>query len=158
MQTLEIQAFANAASLMLPDTVKRRLILPCLVGMALGNFLQVKLGEDMNPMTSFADMHAGNVSHAVSCLNEEMFLDVPATIDAAKMMYMLRHRILNAQPCDYQTNPEFDFMAVALGLSVVLPLEVFNAIKETGLSSSKVYSAANLMISKLKASNKLYAL
>lgn len=150
MQNLEIQNFARQAQLLLPDTAKRRLILPAMIGMAIGNFLAVKQGNELSPVTQFNDSHTGNVGRAVSALNEEFYIDVQATIDAAKCMFMIRHRILNAQPVEYSASPEFDFMAVALGLSAVVPLEVYEAIKETGLSAAKVYTLANLLIANLK--------
>lgn len=155
MQNLEIQNFASQAQLLLPDTAKRRLILPAVVGMAIGNFLAVKQGNELSPMTQFNDSHAGNVGRAVSILNEEFYLDIQAVIESAKSMFLIRHRILNAQPVEYSASPEFDFMAVAMGLSTVVPVEVYKAITETGLSAAKVYTLANLMVAKLKEAKQL---
>jgi hypothetical protein len=150
MNHLAIRSFANQTSLLLPDTAKRRMILPALIGMAIGNFLQVKQGDELNPLTVFNSLHIANVSRAVSFLNEEILIDVPAAIEAAKTMYMVRHRIFNGSPADYSVNPEFDFMSIALGLSAVLPVETYQVIKESGLSAAKVYTLANLMIGDLK--------
>ena len=155
MQNLEIQAFAGKVSLMLPDTVKRRLILPVIVGMAIGNHLVPKIGNELNPMTVFADAHAGNVARTVSFLNEELLIDVMAACDAAKMMFLLRSRILNGDACDYNANPEFDFMATAMGLAPIMSVEVWEAIKETGLSAGRVLQLANLLISKLRETGKI---
>lgn len=155
MQNLEIQAFAGKVSLMLPDTVKRRLILPVIVGMAIGNHLVPKIGNELNPMTVFADAHAGNVARTVSFLNEELLIDVLAACDAAKMMFLLRSRILNGDACDYNVNPEFDFMATAMGLAPIMSVEVWDAIKETGLSAGRVLQLANLLISKLRETGKI---
>lgn len=150
MNHLAIREFANKTALLLPDTMKRRMVLPTLIGMAIGNFLEVKKGDELNPMTVFNTMHVANVSRAVSFLNEEIMIDVPGTIEAAKTMYMVRHRIFNGSPADYVVNPEFDFMAIALGLASIMPAATFEAIKETGLSAPKVYTMANLMIGDLK--------
>lgn len=155
MQNLEIQEFAGKAGLMLPDTVKRRLILPVIVGMAIGNHLVPKLGNELNPMTVFADAHAGNVSRTVSFLNEELLIDVQSACEAARMMFLLRSRILNGDACDYSVNPEFDFLATAMGLAPIMPVEIWDAIKETGLGASRVLQQANLLISKLRDSGKI---
>jgi len=155
MQNFEIQEFAGKASLMLPDTVKRRLILPVLVGMAIGNHLVPKIGNELNPLTVFADAHAGNVGRTVSFLNEELLFDVPAACEAARMMFLLRSRILNGDACDYNVNPEFDFLATAMGIAPIMSVEVWDAIKETGLSAARVLQLANLLIGKLRDSGKI---
>jgi hypothetical protein len=155
MQNFEVQEFAGKVSLMLPDSSKRRLILPVLVGMAIGNHLIPKLGQELNPITVFADAHAGNVARTVSFLNEEMLIDVPAACEAAKMMFLLRSRILNGEACDYNVNPEFDFMATAMGVAPIMPLEIWNAIKEVGMQASGVLQLANLLICKLRANSKI---
>lgn len=155
MQNFEVQEFAGKVSLMLPDSAKRRLILPVLVGMAIGNHLVPKIGQELNPMTVFADAHAGNVARTVSFLNEEVLIDVQAACEAAKMMFLLRSRILNGDACDYNVNPEFDFMATAMGLAPIMSVEIWNAVKEVGMQASGVLQLANLLISKLRASNKI---
>lgn len=155
MQNLEIQEFASKAGLMLPDTGNRRLILPVLVGMAIGNHLIPKYGRELNPHTVFADAHAGNVARTVSFLNEELLIDVPCAVEAAKMQFLLRSRILNGDANDYQANPEFDFLATALGIAPIMSVEVWEAIKATGLGASRVLQLANLLICKLRDSNKI---
>lgn len=155
MQNLEIQEFAGKASLMLPDTVHRRLILPVLVGMAIGNHLVPKYGNELNPHTVFADAHIGNVARTVSFLNEELLIDVQAACEAAKMMFLLRSRILNGEANDYQANPEFDFMATAMGIAPIMSVEVWEAIKCTGMGAARVLQLANLLICKLRESNKI---
>jgi hypothetical protein len=152
MMNMDIRDFANRVALLLPDTHKRRIVLPALLGMAIGSFLQVKQEADLSPVTAFNSAHTANVGRAVSFLNEEIMIDVQAAIEAAKSMYLVRSRILSGQPCDYSINPEFDIMAIALGMSAVVPVEVYNVMKETGLSASKVYNLATLMIGNLKKS------
>jgi hypothetical protein len=155
MQNFEVQEFAGKVSLMLPDSAKRRLILPYIIGMAIGNHLVPKIGNELNPMTVFADAHTANVARTVSFLNEEILIDVMTTCEAAKMMFLLRSRILNGDACDYNVNPEFDFLATALGIAPVMPVEVWNAIKEVGMQASSVLQLANLLISKLRQNNKI---
>lgn len=155
MQNFEVQEFAGKVSLMLPDSTKRRLILPVIIGMAVGSHLVPKIGNELNPMTVFADAHVANVARTVSFLNEEMIIDVQAACEAAKMMFLLRSRILNGEACDYNVNPEFEFLATALGIAPIMPLEVWNAIKEVGLQASSVLQMANLLICKLRANNKI---
>lgn len=153
MNNMQIRAFASKMTLLLPDTTKRRLVLPAIMGMAMGNFLPVKQGKELSPMTVFNDNHLANVSRAVSYLNEEMMVNVPATIEAARAMYLIRERILNGKPATYTVNPEFDIISIALGLSTVLPVETYKAIMETGLSASTLYGLANLLIEDLKKTN-----
>lgn len=150
MQNLDIQDYASKITLVLPDTAVRRLVLPYIIGMAIGNFLAVKQGNELSPMTAYADAHAGNVSRAVSKINEEVMIDVQVAMDAARNQYLLRSRILNGDCVDYRVSPEFDFMAVAMGISATMPLEIYTALKGTGLGASTAYSMSNLLISKLK--------
>lgn len=155
MQTPQIREFTNKVALLLPDTTVRRVLLPTILGMAVGNFLQVKQGLELNPMTAFNDLHIANVSRAVSVLNEEILMDVPTAIESAKTMYMVRHRLVNSQPAVYSVNPDFDFMAIALGLSTIVTPEVYQLLKDNALSSTKLYTMANLMLDSLKSSNLL---
>lgn len=157
MQNFETQKYVRNMQLLLPDTPTRRLVLPFIIGLAIGEHLQAKQGNELNPYTVFADEHASRVSQVVSCLNEEMIIDVQAAQDAARAMYIMRHRILNGTPCDYASNnvPEFDFMAVALGLSSVVPLEVYEALKSTGLSACSAYLSTKIFIAKQREAGQL---
>lgn len=155
MQNLKIQEFDRNSKLLLPDTNKRRQVLPTIVGLAIGSFLPVKQGHELTPQTCFADAHAGNVSRVVSFLNEQLLLDVPTALESARAMYIVRHRIVNGEPCDFAANPEFDFLATAIGLAPIMPVETYVAIKETGLSAAKVLSMAKNMIHDLKAAKQI---
>lgn len=150
MNNIEVQAFAQKASLLLPDTANRRLILPALVGIALGSFLQVKQGPELNPATVFNDMHVANVGRAVSFLNEQFIFDTNAAISAARSFFLVRSRIVNGIPCDVNASPEFDFLSVALGLSTVFPVEVYEAVKASGLSTGTVLSQLTMLVHSLK--------
>lgn len=150
MQNQEIQQFANRIQMTMPDMVNRRVCVPYLIGMALGSHLKVSIGQDLNAMTAWADAHAGNVARAVSILNEQMVLDVKSILDATRDTYLARHRIANGVPPDFTTNPEFDLMAIVFGFSVVMPVEVYNQVKKTGMASNQVYSAALMLFAKLK--------
>lgn len=155
MNNIEIQAFASKAALLLPDTANRRLILPALVGIALGGFLQVKQGPELNPATVFNDMHVANVGRAVSFLNEQFIFDTNAAVAAARSFFLVRSRIVNGIPCDVGDSPEYDFLSVALGLSTILPVEVYTAVKATGLSTGSVLTQLTLLIHSLKKQGKL---
>ena len=154
MKNMTIRDFANQAAMLVPDTNKRRIVVPTILGMAIANFLQPKMGDDLNPIAVFNETHAANVARVVSAMTEEMIVDVPTMLEAAKAMYIVRHRILNCRPADYSANPEFDFMGIALGLSAVMTVEAYTAIHETGLSASKMYQLANFMVEDMKQ-NKL---
>lgn len=139
----------------MPDMINRRVCVPYLLGMALGSHLKVAIGQDLSAMTAWADSHAGNVSRAVSVLNEQMIVDVKAVIDAARDTYLARHRIANGVPLDFTANPEFDLMAIVFGFSAIMPVEVYTQVKKTGMASNQVYSAALMMFAKLKENNNL---
>lgn len=153
MQNQNIQKFASQSALLVPDGQNRRILVPAVIGLAIANFLQPKLGDDLNPMTAYNDVHRGNVERAISALNEDMIIDVVAAIEAAKAMYIVRHRIINCIPGAYSASPEFDFLAVVLGLSTVMPVQVYDVIRACGLSSSKLYCAAVCLIEDLKKTN-----
>lgn len=150
MQNMQIQQFGNQIRLLIPDMANCRVTLPYFIGMAIGNLLAVKQGQELSPMTAFADAHAGNVARAVSYINEDLIIDVSATIEAARTQYLLRHRIVNGACPDYSANPEFDIMAIAMGISTIWPVEVYNAMKAIGISASRVFQQANLLVVKLK--------
>lgn len=152
MQNSEIQAFAVAAGRLIPDSAKRRIVLPYLLGMAVGSFLQVKLGTDLSAASNYGSSHAGNVARVVSFFNEHMILDVAPALDAAKSMYLVRDRIVNGTPCDFNASPEFNVVAVMLGFASIMPMEVYATMNETGMGANKVYSMALLLVDKLKAS------
>lgn len=153
MQNTEIQAFAVATGRLIPDAAKRRIVVPYLLGMALGSFLQVKLGTDLAASTNYSSSHAANVARAVSFFNEHMILDIAPALEAAKSMYLVRDRIVNGTPCDFNANPEFNVVAVMLGFASIMPLEVYATMNETGLGANKIYSMALLLVDKLKAAN-----
>lgn len=155
MQNREIQEFASKTSLMLPDVTNRRLVLPAIIGFAVGSFLKVNQGPELNPITAFNDLHIANVSRAVSFLNEEFVFDTKSAIEAARSMFLLRHRIVNAIPMEGIANPEFDFVSCAAGVSSLMPVETYEAIKATGLGASRVLQRANLLVASLKAQGKL---
>lgn len=150
MQNRNILEFANKAALLVPDGMNRRVLLPAIIGIAIGSFLTPKMGEDVQPMTAFNDAYLVNVARAVSKINEDMIIDVNAACEAAKAMYLVRHRIVNGMPLAHSVSPEFDIMAVILGFSTVLPLDVHAAFKAVGLSASTLYISALLMMDELK--------
>lgn len=150
MQNTKVQEFANKSGLLIPDTIKRRIVMPYLIGMAIANFLSVKVGTEVSANTAFADNHLINVGRVVSFLNEEMIIDVKTTCEAAKMMYIVRDRFINGVPASVAISPEFDLMAVALGLAPVMPVEIYTVMKETGLSANTVYAMATMLLMGLK--------
>lgn len=150
MQNTKVQEFANKVGLMFPDSSKRRIILPTLLGMAIGNFLAVRVGGDVSPATAYNDAHLANVARTVSYFNEGMIIDVKASCEAAKMTYLVRDRFINGVPASISASPEFDFMAVAFGLSPIMPVEVYTLIKEAGLSANSAYSMLTMLVMSLK--------
>lgn len=150
MQNTDIQTFATHSARLIPDNTKRRLILPHLIGMAIGSYLQIKVGNDLSSATNYASSHAGNVSRAVALFNENLIIDVGVAIDASKAMYLIRDRLVNGIPADYSASPEFNLVSIMTGVSQVMPLEVYSAINECGLAPSKIYSMALNLIKRLK--------
>lgn len=153
MQNLAIRNFANQANLLVPDTANRRVLLPAIIGIAIGSCLVPKLGEELHPMTVFSDNYLINVQRAVSKINEELLIDVKTACDSACSMYMVRHRILNGMVPTKSVSPEYDILSVMLGLSTVFPLETYEALKAIGLSAATLFTTANLLIDELKRSN-----
>ena len=153
MQNQFIQKFAGQCGMLVPDGINRRILVPAVIGLAIANYLQPKIGDELNPLGTYNDLHRANVERVVSMLNEEMIIDVKAAVEAAKSMYIVRHRILNCIPGAYSTSPEFDFLAVVLGLSTVMPVQVYDVIRACGLSSSKLYCSAVCLIDDLKKTN-----
>ena len=153
MQNLAIRNFANKANLLVPDTTKRRLLLPAIIGIALGSYLQQSLAEDVSPMTVFNSKHAANVARAVSTFNEDVMIDVNAAQAAAQSIYLVRNRILNGKPCVYSSMPDVNFMSAVFGFATVVPMDVYAAIQEDSVSSTKLYQLALLLVDELKAAN-----
>ena len=153
MHNTKVQDFANKVGLMFPDTVKRRVILPALLGMAIGNFLGVKIGDEVSPTTAYNDAHLANVARVVSFFNEEMIVDVKMACESAKMMYLVRDRFINGIPTSISASPEFDLMAVVFGFSSIMPVGVYDLLKEAGMTANSAYSMLTMLIMDLKQSN-----
>lgn len=150
MQNTKIANFARQAQLLVPDTATRRIVMPTVVGIALGSFLTVAQGGELHPNTSYMDNHVANVGRAASYVNENMYIDINVALEAARNMYMLRWRIVNGKPSEYSVNPEYDWLATAIGIAPLVPLEVYEALKSTGLSAAELLTKARMLIDALK--------
>ena len=155
MQNPKVNQYAKQLALLVPDTAKRRAVLPVIVGMAIASFLPVPQSPDISAMTVFGDMHAAKVSSVTSYLNEQVFLDVPCALECAKAMFLVRFKIVNGKVCTYTVNPEFDIFSIALGLSTVLPVGCYEALKEVGMSASSVLNLTHMLLEDLKADGQI---
>lgn len=150
MQNLNLRQYANTVALLVPDTQLRRVLVPAILGIAIGSLIKQPVTDDLNATTAFNSMHLANVARAVSVINEEVLVDVEATIASAKAIFLVRNRILHGQACAFSAMPEIDFMSVVLGFSTVVPLEVYQAIVAAGLSSVKLYQSSLVLVGELK--------
>lgn len=153
MQNLAIRNFASKVNMLLPDTNKRRLLLPVIVGIAIGSYLQQSVADDVSPMTVFNSSHAANVARVVSQFNEDILMDVATAQAAAQSIFLVRNRILNGKPCAFNVMPDVNFMSTVLGFSTVVSMEVYAALQEDNVSSAKIYQLALLLIDELKTAN-----
>lgn len=156
MQYPEIQEFAKTTSMLIPDTMDRRVVLPYLVGFAVGNFLSVPATGERSAMTDFNNQHLTSVGTVLSRLNEEFIFDVNVAVEAARSMFLIRWRIVHGEPIDFAINPEFDLLSTLVGVNTLLPLNVHENMKKINVGCVRVYANARAMIDKLRTANKIH--